>query len=99
MEKHQFSTSAVLFLAKLKTFLDSIKLSFDEFLHNCQSVNRGELSRLEFFRIISLIHIENHHMFDPQQAFLELSHGKETIVSGELKKLVSTVGDFISQKK
>lgn len=37
--QNNLSSSTVLFVAKLKDFLDSIGVTFDEFIHNFQTIN------------------------------------------------------------
>jgi hypothetical protein len=86
------SSSTVLFLEKLKSFLDSIGLTFEEFFTSFQSSNKNQLSRLEFFRIITLIHIETYNNFDSQLVFEQLSHKNETISLSDLNKIMNAVG-------
>lgn len=45
-QKVHLTSSSVLFLEKLKSFLDSIGVSFDEFFNNFQTSNSNQLSRL-----------------------------------------------------
>ncbi len=70
MESHsKISPSTQHFLFKLKEFLLSIDVSFDEFFTNLQTANKGQITKLEFFRVISLLNIQLQNNFDPQVTF------------------------------
>lgn len=93
------SSSTQLFLIKLKEFLESIGVSFSEFFSNFETINKSALSKLEFFRIISLLHIETHNNFDPQQVFAELARKEPIIELAYLKKLHTALGTLINERK
>ncbi len=100
MESHsRMSSSTQLFLIKLKEFLESIGVSFTEFFSNFETINTSALSKLEFFRIVSLLHIETQSNFDPQKVFSELSRKEPVIDLAHLKKLHTTLGTLINERK
>lgn len=95
MEPHfKISSSTQVFIVKLKYFLDSIGISFSEFFNNFETINKNQISKLEFFRIITLLNIDGQQNVDPHQVFLELSKKESTIDTAYLKKIYSAIGNL-----